>query len=246
MYQSALRRTGALVAVGALTATLAAMAVVGTAIAVTDPVPTDKDTCVGKKATIVGTDQGEVIEGTGGQDIIVAGGGDDLIRGKGGNDIICGGSGNDKVVGNKGADKLFGGPGDDILKGRLGRDICAQGDGKGAVWSCEVIVTKDAEPTPVPTPEPTPSPTPEPTPSPTPEPTAEFQATCEGAGGTFYVTYPATSNTPVCVWSPPLGTPEPWNTMFNTLYATCPAGVTGFSGNPSANPNWMGCSPTYR
>lgn len=200
---------------GALLATLALGSV---AAAIPDLA---KSTCAGKDATILGTEGADVIVGTRARDVIVAGGGNDRISGGGGDDIICAGRDDDTVLGTRGADKLFGGPGADVLNGGMGRDMCAPSDGTGREVSCEVIAHKDAEP----------------------EPTKTFQATCEGAGGTFHVTYADTGRTPVCVFSPPIGTPEPWNTVFGSLAPTCPSGSPGFGGNPFADPNWMGCDP---
>jgi hypothetical protein len=215
MKPATLSRAWVLATSGALLATLALGAV---AAAIPDLA---KSTCAGKEATILGTEGADVIAGTMGRDVIVAGGGDDTISGRGGGDIICAGRDDDTVLGTRGADKLFGGPGADVLNGGMGRDMCATGAGTGSEVNCEVIARKDTEP----------------------DPTRTFQATCEGAGGTFHVTYPDTDTTPVCVFSPPIGAPEPWNTVFGSLAATCPSGSPGFGGDPSANPNWMGCAP---
>lgn len=96
--------------------------------------------CLGKRATIVGTELGERIDGTTGRDVIVGGGGDDLLLGYGGNDIICGGDGDDQISDDRGynsisgdigddvilggerADRVFTGPGSDIVDGRGGPD----------------------------------------------------------------------------------------------------------------------------
>lgn len=63
--------------------------------------------CLGSRATIVGTNQGEELVGTRNPDVISALGGRDEVHGLGGDDLICGG---------KGRDKLFGGPGRDRKK----------------------------------------------------------------------------------------------------------------------------------
>ncbi|MGH7129019.1 MAG: calcium-binding protein, partial [Planctomycetaceae bacterium] len=62
--------------------------------------------CLGKRATIVGTNGGDRIRGTAADDVIVARGGNDNINSKGGNDIVCAGAGKDKVRGGGGNDKL--------------------------------------------------------------------------------------------------------------------------------------------
>lgn len=62
--------------------------------------------CLGKRATIVGTNAAEKIEGTKGRDVIAAMGGADRVRGRGGNDLICGGKGRDLLFGGGGRDKV--------------------------------------------------------------------------------------------------------------------------------------------
>ena len=78
--------------------------------------------CLGRNATIVGTDGDDVLEGTPGPDVIWAGPGNDVVLARGGNDIVCGGAGNDHIRGNAGRDLLVGGAGDDVIRGGLGRD----------------------------------------------------------------------------------------------------------------------------
>ncbi|NNC80663.1 MAG: hypothetical protein HKN94_10985 [Acidimicrobiales bacterium] len=78
--------------------------------------------CDGKQATIVGTEQNDVLLGTAGPDVIVGLGGNDVLRGLGGNDTLCGDNGRDKLFGGDGNDRLFGGKKNDILKGDFGRD----------------------------------------------------------------------------------------------------------------------------
>jgi len=98
--------------------------------------------CQGFQATIIGTEENDVLTGTKGDDVIVGGGGNDEIDGSGGNDIICGndgndvlkggsgndvlvgGDGNDRVNGGRGNDELIGGPGSDYLDGGIGTDKC--------------------------------------------------------------------------------------------------------------------------
>jgi Ca2+-binding RTX toxin-like protein len=84
-------------------------------------------TCLGKPATIVGTQGPDTLEGTPGSDVIVGLGGDDVIRGADGNDWLCGGPGGDKMGGGRGRDQVLGqsrrdntmggGPGNDVLRG---------------------------------------------------------------------------------------------------------------------------------
>lgn len=86
--------------------------------------------CLGKRATIVGTNRGETIRGTAGADVIVALGGADTINARGGNDRICGGRGNDRILGGAGnTDYLFGQGGDDQLFGAGGFDFLSGGPG---------------------------------------------------------------------------------------------------------------------
>lgn len=84
--------------------------------------------CFGRRPTIAGTADSDVIVGTRGADVIVARGGDDRVDGGGGNDRICGGDGNDRLFGGSGADRIQqgrsgweeianGGPGPDLLLG---------------------------------------------------------------------------------------------------------------------------------
>jgi uncharacterized delta-60 repeat protein len=78
--------------------------------------------CVGKRATIVGTDRRDTLRGTPRADVIVSLGGNDRIRAGRGNDLVCGGAGNDDITGQSGRDRLFGGPGNDRLLGGPGND----------------------------------------------------------------------------------------------------------------------------
>jgi len=67
--------------------------------------------CFGRKATIVGTRNGDRLIGTRQRDVIAAQAGNDVVRGRGGNDLICGGRGNDRLLGGGGRDRLLGGAG---------------------------------------------------------------------------------------------------------------------------------------
>jgi Ca2+-binding RTX toxin-like protein len=95
--------------------------------------------CEHRKATIVGTSDGDTIYGTNGTDVIVAkggrdnvygAGGDDYICGGGGRDILVGGSGDDFLSGEKGGDALFGGSGDDVEFGGDDSDSLSGGSGE--------------------------------------------------------------------------------------------------------------------
>ena len=111
----------------AIVAACTALAVGGATLLVTSSsAGAGSRTCLGRKATIVGTASGDNIYGTNGTDVIVGGrgndqihglGGDDFICGEGGRDIITGGSGDDELSGDSGADPIFGGSGDDTLIG---------------------------------------------------------------------------------------------------------------------------------
>jgi Ca2+-binding RTX toxin-like protein len=85
--------------------------------------------CAGLRATIAGTEGGDILAGTPRQDVIAGLGGDDSITGAGGDDIICGGPGNDLLNGGNGADRLFGGDGHDRLEGGRGLDLLEGGAG---------------------------------------------------------------------------------------------------------------------
>ena len=58
--------------------------------------------CLGKPATIVGTNGNDTLNGTAGPDVIVGRAGNDTIRGRGRNDLICGNKGADRVQGHAG------------------------------------------------------------------------------------------------------------------------------------------------
>jgi 4-amino-4-deoxy-L-arabinose transferase-like glycosyltransferase len=89
--------------------------------------------CLGREATIVGTEGNDQVEGTAAADVIVTLGGDDVIDGGGGDDLICAGGGNDQIYGGDGDDslegedgddRLFAGPGRDVVSGGAGIDLC--------------------------------------------------------------------------------------------------------------------------
>ena len=75
-------------------------------------------TCLGERATIVGTDGDDMITGTNDDDVIVALGGNDMISARDGDDLVCAGDGNDRIDGGDGfVDGIDGGPGDDSIDG---------------------------------------------------------------------------------------------------------------------------------
>jgi serralysin len=67
---------------------------------------TDRSRCLGKKATIVGTQGRDRLIGTPHRDVIAALGGADEVRGLGGPDLICGGKGRDRLFGGAGKDQV--------------------------------------------------------------------------------------------------------------------------------------------
>jgi Ca2+-binding RTX toxin-like protein len=82
-------------------------------------------TCLGKRATLVGSARADDLLGTAGDDVIVGKAGDDTIDGRGGNDRICGNKGVDTLIGGPGADRLAGGKGGDDYEGGDGVDTAS-------------------------------------------------------------------------------------------------------------------------
>ncbi len=72
--------------------------------------------CLGKRVTMRGTFQADVLFGTPGNDVIVGKGGDDTIYGNGGRDRICGNAGSDTLIGGDGFDRTHGGRGQDVCE----------------------------------------------------------------------------------------------------------------------------------
>ena len=107
---------------------LVALLMVGSVLVVGPTEASATPSCRGHAATIVGTNQDDVLRGTSGDDVIVGRGGDDRIRGRGGDDIICGGNGEDDIHGGSGDDEISGGRGNDDIRGGRGSDVIA-GDG---------------------------------------------------------------------------------------------------------------------
>ena len=86
-------------------------------------------TCKGLDATIVGTEDDDILNGTDGDDVIAGLGGNDTIRAGAGNDVVCAGAGNDRVIGGPGRDRVYGEGGRDVLRGGPGRDRLYGGPG---------------------------------------------------------------------------------------------------------------------
>ena len=75
-------------------------------------------TCMGEKATIVGTEGDDLIAGTSKDDVIVSLAGNDVISAHDGDDLVCAGDGNDRIDGGDGFfDGIDGGAGDDWIDG---------------------------------------------------------------------------------------------------------------------------------
>lgn len=90
-------------------------------------------TCSGRAATLIGTDEADVLNGTPGPDVIIGLGGNDTIRGFGGNDVICGGDGSDRIYGDDGNDIILGQGLNDNIFGGKGNDAIDGGDGKDTI-----------------------------------------------------------------------------------------------------------------
>ena len=69
-------------------------------------------------ATIIGTEEDDVLVGTDEQDSIVGLGGDDVIRGLNNSDRLCGGDGSDTIYGGEGYDWFEADAGDDVVRDR--------------------------------------------------------------------------------------------------------------------------------
>ncbi len=106
-------------------------------------------TCDGVPATIVGTNEADVLRGTPGPDVIVALRGDDEVAALDGDDLVCGGPGIDLIELGRGEDTAWGGadrpspgqegdqirpgPGDDVVHGGIAPDE-APGTERRADW----------------------------------------------------------------------------------------------------------------
>jgi Ca2+-binding RTX toxin-like protein len=100
--------------VAVVAATMATGLLAVAAGAPADSVPT----CLGEKATIVGTEGDDLLAGTSKDDVIVGLGGNDVINAHDGDDLVCGGDGNDRIDAGDGFfDGIDGGAGDDWIDG---------------------------------------------------------------------------------------------------------------------------------
>jgi len=101
-------------------AALFPISAVGIATALSAVQAASTPTCLGKAATIVGTEGPDFINAGDDPDVIVGLGGKDDIRGNKGDDFVCGGAGDDVIglradAGSDGDDHHSGGPGNDEL-----------------------------------------------------------------------------------------------------------------------------------
>jgi len=128
----------------------------------TTPTPWPGLSCLGRVATVLGTEGDDLLVGTEGDDVIVArggndavwagsgddllclgagddfangGGGDDHIRAEDGDDLVLSGTGDDTVWGGAGNDVLGGAAGSDLLIGETGDDSLLGGDGDDVLWA---------------------------------------------------------------------------------------------------------------
>ncbi len=114
-----------------ITTCLSLIVLLSSAIMMTMPTAATAATywCMGKRATIVGTNGANTLSGTRRADVIVGRGGNDTIYGKGRADRICGGGGSDYLDGGRTSDRIAGQTGDDSLVGRGGGDLLSGDDG---------------------------------------------------------------------------------------------------------------------
>src|SRR6188472_2788038 len=104
---------------GRMKVTMVAIAAGLTILVVAAGAPADTSaTCLGERATIVGTEGDDLLAGTSKDDVIVALGGNDVINAHGGDDLVCAGDGNDRIDAGDGFfDGIDGGAGDDWVDG---------------------------------------------------------------------------------------------------------------------------------
>jgi glucose/arabinose dehydrogenase len=103
-----------------------------------EPASPDGAPCAGKRATIEGGSESELLRGTAQRDIIAGGRGRDTILGLAGNDLICGGPGRDTLSGGRGHDDLRAGADSDELLGGRGHDTCDGGGASDTAAGCTV------------------------------------------------------------------------------------------------------------
>jgi Ca2+-binding RTX toxin-like protein len=91
--------------------------------------------CLGKDATIVGSDRDDVIQGTERRDVIAGLGGNDTIDGLGAADTICGGDGNDVITPGEPGEGYP--SGSDVVSGGADNDTFREGQSFGSIVSFE-------------------------------------------------------------------------------------------------------------
>jgi Ca2+-binding RTX toxin-like protein len=96
----------------------------------------DAPTCGNLPATVIGTEEDDVLVGTDEQDYIVGLGGDDVIRGLSNSDRLCGGDGSDTIYGGEGYDSFEADAGDDVVRDRdhIGGTLGAGDDSVHHAW----------------------------------------------------------------------------------------------------------------
>ena len=95
-------------------------------------------TCLGHRATIVGTDGNDLVDATNtvaGEPLPTDGG--DLVYGEGGNDNLSALEGADSLFGGDGNDQLFGDDGDDQINGDAGTDQVEGGAGDDLIYGAQ-------------------------------------------------------------------------------------------------------------
>jgi Ca2+-binding RTX toxin-like protein len=90
--------------------------------------------CLGKRATIVGTNGSERIRGTNDDDVIVARGGGDYVLARRGRDFVCAGLGDDHVLAGRGGGGLKGAGGEDTLVGGTSTELLSGGRGADTLF----------------------------------------------------------------------------------------------------------------
>lgn len=89
-------------------------------------------TCRGAQATIIGTEEDDLLLGTDGEDVVVGGGGSDQILTGGGDDLVCPGPG-DGGPADEGFDEVRTGGGDDVVTPGDGPSTIDTGEGEDYV-----------------------------------------------------------------------------------------------------------------
>ena len=86
-------------------------------------------------ATIMGTDNNDILWGGVDNDTIFGLSGDDVVLGDLGNDVLYGNQGNDLLYGHLGNDTLYGGKGNDVLSGDYGDDLLSGNLGHDVLYA---------------------------------------------------------------------------------------------------------------